>query len=234
MDQGVSVLDGDLKFVAWYPQYERIFDLPQGFMKAGPPFESIVRYLHSAGYFGQRDMEERRQNAIDKPRPGDAFELPLPGGRYLDVRRSGLPDGGIVTTYTDITERRRAENLTRLLGMQDPLTQLANRAQFLENLVAAIGEGAWHNFQVGLMIIDLDHFKPVNDTHGLRIQIGGSIGNAFFPDHGRSPNALIAKAAKALYTAKAAGRNCIRRIESIGTAASLNTRWRKPNMAIHL
>lgn len=282
MDQGVSVLDRDQKFVAWNPQYERMFDLPQGFMKAGLPFESIVRHLRSIGFFGQREMDERRQNAIDKPRPGDAFELPLPGGRYLDVRRSGLPDGGVVTTYTDITERKRAENLTRLLGMQDPLTQLANRALFLENLVAAIGESARHNFQVGLMMIDLDHFKPVNDTHGhpvgdavlkkvaeilsaavrdldtvarlggdefaviltnlswpeqadlparrilaalqapmdidgLRIQIGGSIGLAYYPDHGRSPDALISRADEALYAAKAAGRNCIRHA---ATAAS--------------
>lgn len=61
------------------------------------------------------------------------------------------------------------------------------------------------------------------DIDGLRIQIGGSIGLAFYPDHGWSPDALIAKADEALYTAKAAGRNCIRRMESIGTTTSLNS-----------
>ncbi len=279
MDQGVTVLDQDFNFVAWNPQYERMFDVPAGFMKIDMPFDSVIRYLRSVGYFGRRDMDERWQNAIEKPRPGDSFELPLPGGRYLDVRRSGLPDGGILTTYTDITERKRAENLTRLLGMQDPLTHLANRALFHENLVAAIAEGARHNLQVGLMMVDLDHFKPVNDTHGHpvgdavlkkvaeiltaavrdldtvarlggdefaviltnlswpeqaelparrilaalqvpmeidghHIQIGGSIGIAFYPDHGTSPDALIGRADEALYAAKAAGRNCIRRAGS--------------------
>jgi len=279
MDQGVTVLDKDFNFVAWNPQYERMFDVPAGFMKIGMPFDSIIRHLRSVGYFGRRDLDERWQDAIEKPRPGDSFELPLPGGRYLDVRRSSLPDGGILTTFTDITERKRAENLTRLLGMQDSLTHLANRALFLENLVAAIAEGARHNLQVGLLMIDLDHFKPVNDTHGhpvgdavlkkvaeiltaavrdldtvarlggdefaviltnlswpeqadlparrilaalqspmdiddRHIQIGGSIGIAFYPAHGTSPDMLIARADEALYAAKAAGRNCIRRAGS--------------------
>lgn len=276
MDQGIAVIDKDYRFIAWNSRFEALFALPAGFINTGLPFDACTQYLRSVGYFGQRDVDERRQRSIDRPQPGEHFELPLPGGRYLDIRRAGLPDGSIVTTYTDITERKRAENLTRLLGMQDPLTHLANRALFLENLLAAIGEGARHNFQVGLMMIDLDHFKPVNDTHGhpvgdavlkkvaeilttavrdldtvarlggdefaviltnlswpeqadlparrilaalqapmdidgRRIQIGGSIGIAFFPDHGTSPDALIARADEALYAAKAAGRNCIRR-----------------------
>ena len=125
MDQGVAVLDRELNFIAWNPQFERIFELPERFMQQGKPFHAINSYLRSVGYFGQRDVDERHQRAISVPRAGDHFELPLPGGRYLDVRRSGLPDGGIVTTYADITERKRAENLTRLLGMQDPLTHLS-------------------------------------------------------------------------------------------------------------
>ena len=52
------------------------------------------------------------------------------------------------------------------------------------------------------------------EIDGHQIQIGGSIGIAFYPDHGTSPDALIGRADEALYAAKAAGRNCIRRAGS--------------------
>lgn len=49
---------------------------------------------------------------------------------------------------------------------------------------------------------------------GHTIRIGGSVGIAFYPDHGATPDTLIARTDAALYAAKGAGRNCIRHAEA--------------------
>mgnify|MGYP002379482542 CR=1 FL=1 len=70
------------------------------------------------------------------------------------------------TLSAEITEREAAEARAQTLARHDPLTGLANRRHFLEELdrrLASI-DGEAHAF--GLMFIDLDRFKPINDVHG--------------------------------------------------------------------
>ncbi|BEU99654.1 putative bifunctional diguanylate cyclase/phosphodiesterase [Novosphingobium olei] len=65
----------------------------------------------------------------------------------------------------DVTDRREAENRVRYLAQHDPLTGLANRAEFharLEQLMEDKPRGR----KVALLFIDLDHFKAINDSMG--------------------------------------------------------------------
>jgi diguanylate cyclase (GGDEF)-like protein len=76
-----------------------------------------------------------------------------------------MKDGGWVSTHEDITDQKQQENRIQFLARHDGLTELANRTRFIEELAAAeaaIGRGD----QVGVLYIDLDHFKGVNDTYG--------------------------------------------------------------------
>lgn len=66
----------------------------------------------------------------------------------------------------DITDRKAAEAEIRKLAMTDPLTGLANRNQFEQRIEEAIQIAQRTNKSVGLMLIDLNKFKPVNDTYG--------------------------------------------------------------------
>jgi diguanylate cyclase (GGDEF)-like protein/PAS domain S-box-containing protein len=73
----------------------------------------------------------------------------------------------------DITERRRAEQDLRELAaalseqaVRDPLTGLANRTLLLERLRAALSRDARSRGGTGLLFLDLDGFKAVNDRHG--------------------------------------------------------------------
>ncbi len=66
----------------------------------------------------------------------------------------------------DITERRRAEEEIRRLALTDPLTGLANRNQFHQRFKDALALARRQENLVGLMMLDLDKFKPVNDTYG--------------------------------------------------------------------
>jgi diguanylate cyclase (GGDEF)-like protein/PAS domain S-box-containing protein len=69
---------------------------------------------------------------------------------------------GAVASGEDITERLRAEREIRRLAYHDPLTGLANRMHFDAELRAAVATEP----AVGLLFIDLDEFKRVNDTLG--------------------------------------------------------------------
>ncbi len=66
----------------------------------------------------------------------------------------------------EITERRRIETLVRHQAQHDALTSLPNRILFLDRLETALERAARHREHFALLYVDLDGFKPVNDTHG--------------------------------------------------------------------
>lgn len=71
-----------------------------------------------------------------------------------------------IGAYTDITERKEEEDKIRSLAFYDPLTRLPNRRLLLDRLEQALAGSARHNRRGALMLIDLDHFKTINDTLG--------------------------------------------------------------------
>lgn len=103
-----------------------------------------------------------------------ALLLEMPGARSVDtisqradghsirVTLDALPDGGWVTTHEDITEQVEAKARIAYLAQHDPLTGLANRATCTDALTQLMHEEAAFT----LMLIDIDHFKEVNDTFG--------------------------------------------------------------------
>jgi diguanylate cyclase (GGDEF)-like protein len=68
---------------------------------------------------------------------------------------------GIIGMYKD-----RSDHQLHQLAMQDELTGVANRRAILQELRQRIAESIRHNTPLCLLMIDLDHFKQVNDTHG--------------------------------------------------------------------
>ncbi len=86
--------------------------------------------------------------------------------RYIPVRdKQGrlIEVEGIVI---DITERKAAEEKIALLARTDGLTGLANRSTFTERLHQAFGAARRGATPFAILYLDLDHFKPVNDTFG--------------------------------------------------------------------
>jgi diguanylate cyclase (GGDEF)-like protein/PAS domain S-box-containing protein len=73
---------------------------------------------------------------------------------------------GAVASYDDVTARVEQDRRTRLEADTDPLTGLANRRALERTLEAALGRAGARARTVGLLMIDLDGFKAVNDTHG--------------------------------------------------------------------
>jgi diguanylate cyclase (GGDEF)-like protein/PAS domain S-box-containing protein len=73
---------------------------------------------------------------------------------------------GLVTSCEDITSKKEAEERIQYLAFFDPLTGLPNRAAFLDRLQQALALAHREGRQIGLLFLDLDNFKDVNDTQG--------------------------------------------------------------------
>lgn len=71
-----------------------------------------------------------------------------------------------VAVFTDISLRKESEQRLDFLAHHDALTQLANRTLFHDWLQETLLRARRHDSRVGLLFIDLDHFKPINDTLG--------------------------------------------------------------------
>src|SRR2546428_6941814 len=81
-----------------------------------------------------------------------------------------LDDGGdvsdIVSSAADVTAQREAERSLREQALRDALTQLPNRALFLDRLEVAVATAVRERTPLALLLMDLDHFKEVNDSFG--------------------------------------------------------------------
>jgi len=73
---------------------------------------------------------------------------------------------GAINLLVDITERKLAEQEIAFLAQHDGLTGLPNRGFFQETLELAISRARRHQLGLGILFLDLDNFKHVNDTLG--------------------------------------------------------------------
>lgn len=81
-----------------------------------------------------------------------------------------LDDASVsIITVSDITAQRQNEQHLSTLAYHDMLTKLPNRLLFDDRLRHAIVQAQREGTMLGIMFVDLDHFKPVNDTHGHEI-----------------------------------------------------------------
>lgn len=92
---------------------------------------------------------------------GETFPIEL----VINTMKSGI-ETKITGVIRDITDRVAAQKEIRRMALTDPLTSLANRNQFNTNLDLAINTAKRFNRKFAVLLLDLDKFKPVNDTYG--------------------------------------------------------------------
>ncbi|MCK9260648.1 MAG: EAL domain-containing protein [Azoarcus sp.] len=113
----VSLIDEDLQVIACNDQLRRLLDFPDSLFAAGlPSLESLLRFNAERGEYGPGDPEQITQELLERARRAEPhhFERLRPGGMVLDIQGSPVGNGGFVTIYTDITERRRTEERLQL------------------------------------------------------------------------------------------------------------------------
>ena len=72
----------------------------------------------------------------------------------------------MIGTISDISQRKASEERIRHMAQHDALTDLPNRALFSDRLQLELERAKRHGEQVGLIFLDLDNFKPINDHFG--------------------------------------------------------------------
>lgn len=85
--------------------------------------------------------------------------------RWSDLRKEATV-GGVVLTLRDVTEQRKLERELTHQALHDPLTGLANRVLFQERVNHALVQAQRDGTVVGVLFVDVDDFKVVNDIHG--------------------------------------------------------------------
>ena len=132
--QGIAVFDKELQLICWNRQFGEILDLPPSLIRVGVGLGDIVRFNSHRGESTVTGTEEFVEAQLERYISGcEPFLARSAQGVVIEVRANRMPDGGIVTTFTDITpsveaaealersnetlERRvreRTEELTRL------------------------------------------------------------------------------------------------------------------------
>jgi signal transduction histidine kinase len=111
ISQGITVVDGDLRLAAWNRRFFDLLDFPLEFGAAGKPFADFIRHNARRGEYGPGDPETQvaERVALARAFQPHRFERARPDGTVVEVCGNPMPGGGFVTTYTDVTERKRAE-----------------------------------------------------------------------------------------------------------------------------
>lgn len=121
--------------------------------EAGAYFEHIENVLHCRGVSEPYELRMRDGRIISDV---SAVVESAQGRRWI----------GRVWIYEDVTQQRRIAERMAELAERDPLTNLYNRRRFHEELERLIADAQRRGSQVGLVAIDLDGFKPINDRFG--------------------------------------------------------------------
>jgi PAS domain S-box-containing protein len=137
MNNGIVVLDAELRFVAFNDHYIELFDLPSELVREGAPLREAIRLMAVRGDYGEidqpiEDFLDERLRWIRMPANG-LERRRLTNGRTIETRRGILPDGGLVGIHVDITESAQFEE--RLREARDT-AESANQAKsvFLANM----------------------------------------------------------------------------------------------------
>jgi diguanylate cyclase (GGDEF)-like protein len=166
MDQGLLTVNGEGRVTIYNRRVLELLDLPEGLLAGKPAFADVIAYQRSTGEFdvpGQVIPAFVSSGLVsDQPH---RYERLRPNGRAIEVHSIPL-GGGMVRTFTDISERRRSEEQVRYFARHDSLTKLVNRMAFQERLQAAIEVADRSGRAVAVLCLDLDRFKLVNDTRG--------------------------------------------------------------------
>jgi signal transduction histidine kinase/DNA-binding NarL/FixJ family response regulator len=112
MSDGVSMVDGNMRLIQWNSQFCEYTGVPAAMMRVGLPMEDALRAQAELGEFGPVDVETevaRRMAMLRSRSHMGVIERARPNGRTMELRRRALPTGGFVTLYSDITERKQAE-----------------------------------------------------------------------------------------------------------------------------
>ncbi len=145
IDQGVALVDGEMRLVAWNSRYQELFDLPDTLVSVGTPIADLIRFNLARGNLSEAEIADQVARRLAYMRAGTEhrIERVQHDGRVLRIVGAPTPGGGYTTSYTDITLDRRAEQAledkvaTRTRQLSEANALLAQATQSKTRFLAA-------------------------------------------------------------------------------------------------
>jgi diguanylate cyclase (GGDEF)-like protein/PAS domain S-box-containing protein len=160
------------------------FDKNENFVSVNKSFENLLGRTEeeivnkrSISIIPEDSKEDLRE-IINRVKSGETVpthevKRKTKAGEMIDFLASYSPiydnngdwDGG-VAVYKDITERKRYEDKLKQLALHDPLTGLPNRNYYSQCLRIELDKAKQTKSDLAVLLLDIDHFKDINDTFG--------------------------------------------------------------------
>jgi diguanylate cyclase (GGDEF)-like protein len=170
VQEGIILLDSDLNAQFMNRAVRALWKVSDEQAEQRPPYSELVGDARRTGTYGvaPEQLESFIATRIALVRAGDPTprDLRTSDGRHIRSQCAVLPNGGRMLTYTDVTDLIRHGEKLEKLATVDSLTSVWNRRHFL-----ALAEAEWSRFQryhrpLTVLMLDIDHFKSINDRFG--------------------------------------------------------------------
>ncbi|WP_323782558.1 PAS-domain containing protein [Thalassovita sp.] len=182
IEEGISVVDANLRLVALNERCLEILDFPVELSIPGTDFADFMRYNAERGEYGEGDIEELVAERVTQAKKFEphSFERVRPDGTVIRVTGTPLPEGGFVSVFKDVTteRQREAELERRVQSRTTELRQNETRFSLIANEVTA-----------GIVLLDTNLvFKYVN--------------RGFSQPYGVTPESILDKQAQEVLSPK--------------------------------
>ena len=107
----ISVVDNNQNLIAWNSRYVKLFNYPDSLMRIGTPVLELLKYNAEKGHLRNLESDSEIKTRFQDFIRGSAFsvERELDDGRFIRIYGNPIPNGGFVTSYTDITQLKTVE-----------------------------------------------------------------------------------------------------------------------------
>ena len=135
--QGISVIDKELQLVAWNKTYATLYQYPDSLLKVGVPIEKLIRFNAQNGECGFGEVETLVQKRLTHLRNATQhrFLRRRANGRVIEMLGNPLPEGGFVTSFTDVTEHIESQH-----ALKEANIDLQNRVQARSDEVKSVNQ----------------------------------------------------------------------------------------------
>jgi diguanylate cyclase (GGDEF)-like protein len=175
MPYGVAVLDRGRTLTIWNNELASMLPAPPtrgGHHDLATLVREVSRIVAEPEIFEARLQDALNPQLEDEAAGGSReFEVALRDGGALAISTNALTvgDGTMVICFRDATGELRARRELEHRAMHDTLTGLPNRELLMDRLTVALARLGRQGTAVGVLFIDLDGFKEVNDVHGHQV-----------------------------------------------------------------